>query len=58
MVAEATIAVCPDGSRISRLKRTRVERLSASVDSGLDVGLVAVALGAEGVGVEIELPFD
>ena len=32
VVADATIAVCPDGSRMSRLKRTRVERLVAAVE--------------------------
>ena len=44
-VAEATNAVCPDGSRMSRLKRTRVDRLGG-VLGVLDGTLVGTGFGA------------
>ena len=64
VVADATIAVCPDGSRISRLKRTRVEHLGATVEVEVGVGVWALGEtdGAEAgglrTGVALLLPFD
>ena len=66
VVAEATIAVCPDGSKMSRLKRTQVKRLGASVDVDVSAGFGAqasevtngvVAVRLE-TGVVLLLPFD
>ena len=52
MVAEATIAVCPEGSRMSRLKRMRPERLGATLgtDDGLSAG-PGFCTGGEGLDV-------
>ncbi len=49
-MAEATNAVCPDGSRMSPLKRTRVDRLGG-VLGVLDGTLVGTGFGA-GFGAE------
>ena len=50
-MAEATNAVCPDGSRMSRLKRTRVDRLVGvlgGLDGTLDGAGFGTGFGAEG----------
>ena len=66
VVAEATIAACPDGSRMSHLKQMQLEDLGAAVDIGLGTGFGAraaevtngVVAGRLETGVVLWLPFD